>query len=40
MIPTIILFFVAVPSFSLLYGYDESVDIPVVTLKVIGHQWY
>jgi len=37
-LPTVILFFVAVPSFSLLYGYDESVDVPVVTLKVIGHQ--
>jgi len=38
LIPTLILFFVAVPSFSLLYGYDEPLDMPVITLKVVGHQ--
>jgi len=38
LIPTFILFFVAVPSFSLLYGYDEPLDMPVITLKVVGHQ--
>jgi len=40
LIPTFILFFVAVPSFSLLYGYDEPLDMPVLTLKVVGHQLY
>jgi cytochrome c oxidase subunit 2 len=38
-VPAIILLFIAVPSFSLLYSLDESID-PVLTLKVIGHQWY
>jgi hypothetical protein len=38
-VPTFILFFVAVPSFTLLYATDEMVD-PSVTLKTTGHQWY
>lgn len=38
-IPAIILVFIAVPSFVLLYSMDELID-PVVTLKVVGHQWY
>jgi cytochrome c oxidase subunit 2 len=38
-IPAVILLFIAVPSFALLYSIDELVD-PVITLKVIGHQWY
>jgi cytochrome c oxidase subunit 2 len=38
-VPAIILLFIAVPSFSLLYSMDEVLD-PVITLKVIGHQWY
>jgi len=38
-IPAIILLFIAVPSFSLLYSMDELVD-PIITLKVVGHQWY
>lgn len=38
-VPAIILLFIAVPSFSLLYSMDEILD-PVITLKVIGHQWY
>lgn len=37
--PSIILMIIAIPSFALLYSIDEVVD-PVVTLKVIGHQWY
>nr|AIU44670.1 cytochrome c oxidase subunit 2 [Cyanophora paradoxa] len=37
--PSIILMMVAIPSFALLYSMDEMVD-PVITLKVIGHQWY
>lgn len=37
--PAIILLIVAIPSFSLLYSMDEVID-PVMTLKVIGHQWY
>jgi cytochrome c oxidase subunit 2 len=38
-IPAIILVLIAVPSFVLLYSMDELID-PVVTLKVVGHQWY
>jgi cytochrome c oxidase subunit 2 len=38
-VPAIILVIIAVPSFALLYSMDEMLD-PVVTLKVVGHQWY
>jgi cytochrome c oxidase subunit 2 len=38
-IPAIILFFISVPSFTLLYSLDELSD-PLVTLKITGHQWY
>ena len=39
LIPAIILIFVAIPSFSLLYSMDEVIE-PLLTIKVIGHQWY
>ncbi len=38
-IPSLILILIVVPSFALLYSMDEVID-PIVTLKVIGHQWY
>lgn len=38
-IPAIVLILIAVPSFTLLYSLDELID-PVLTLKVVGHQWY
>lgn len=38
-IPALILVCVAAPSFSLLYSMDEIVE-PLLTIKVIGHQWY
>jgi len=38
-IPALILLLIAVPSFALLYSLDELID-PVLTLKIIGHQWY
>lgn len=38
-IPAAVLLLIAIPSFALLYSLDEVID-PVVTLKVIGHQWY
>jgi len=38
-IPAVILVFIAIPSFSLLYSMDEIID-PLLTIKVIGHQWY
>lgn len=37
--PSIILLFIAVPSFGLLYSMDEIID-PSLTIKVVGHQWY
>lgn len=39
LIPALILIFVAIPSFSLLYSIDEIIE-PLLTIKVIGHQWY
>ena len=38
-IPALILVMVAIPSFSLLYSMDEIVE-PLLTVKIIGHQWY
>jgi len=38
-IPTVILIFIAVPSFALLYAIDE-LHTPKITLKAIGNQWY
>lgn len=38
-IPSIILIFIAIPSFSLLYSMDEIIN-PAITIKAIGHQWY
>ena len=37
--PSLILVFIAIPSFALSYSMDEIVD-PAVTVKAIGHQWY
>jgi cytochrome c oxidase subunit 2 len=38
-IPAIVLLLIAIPSFTLLYSLDELID-PLVTLKIVGHQWY
>jgi cytochrome c oxidase subunit 2 len=38
-IPSIILLFIALPSFSLLYAMDEIID-PRLTIKAIGYQWF
>eukprot|EP01018_Ginkgo_biloba_P022847 Gb_17977 [translate_table: standard] len=38
--PSIILMFIAIPSFALLYLMDEVVVNPTITIKAIGHQWY
>nr|YP_009674837.1 cytochrome c oxidase subunit 2 [Fossombronia foveolata]QDE12793.1 cytochrome c oxidase subunit 2 [Fossombronia foveolata]QIA59924.1 cytochrome c oxidase subunit 2 [Fossombronia cristula] len=37
--PSIILMFIAIPSFAPPYSMDEVVD-PAITIKAIGHQWY
>nr|AFG29103.1 cytochrome c oxidase subunit II [Hoplodictya acuticornis]AFG29104.1 cytochrome c oxidase subunit II [Hoplodictya acuticornis] len=38
-LPAIVLLFIALPSLRLLYLLDE-VNMPSITLKTIGHQWY
>lgn len=38
-LPALILIVIAIPSFSLLYSRDEIIE-PLLTVKVIGHQWY
>jgi len=38
-IPALILVAIAIPSFSLLYSMDEVIQ-PLLTVKIIGHQWY
>jgi cytochrome c oxidase subunit 2 len=38
-IPAFILILISIPSFSLLYTIDEVTD-PLLTVKIIGHQWY
>lgn len=40
LLPTFVLVVIALPSFALLYSYDEPLSNPIVTLKIIGHQWY
>ena len=37
--PSIVLFFLAIPSFGLLFSV-EKVSAPELTVKVVGHQWY
>lgn len=37
--PALLLIIIAIPSFSLLYAMDEVID-PIITVKVIGSQWY
>nr|UUK33546.1 cytochrome c oxidase subunit 2 [Metopiellus sp.]UUK33559.1 cytochrome c oxidase subunit 2 [Metopiellus sp.]UUK33572.1 cytochrome c oxidase subunit 2 [Metopiellus sp.] len=38
-LPIIILILIALPSLNLLYLFDEM-NNPLITIKVIGHQWY
>ncbi|VAI46056.1 unnamed protein product [Triticum turgidum subsp. durum] len=38
--PSVILLFIAIPSFALLYSMDEVLVDPAITIKAIGHQWY
>jgi cytochrome c oxidase subunit 2 len=37
--PSIILMLIAIPSFVLLYAIEELID-PLITIKIIGSQWY
>lgn len=38
-VPAIVLGFMSMPSFGLLYSISSFID-PLITIKVIGHQWY
>jgi heme/copper-type cytochrome/quinol oxidase subunit 2 len=38
-VPTLILLFIATPSFALIYAMDEILD-PAITVRIIGKQWY
>nr|NP_976154.1 cytochrome c oxidase subunit II [Gomphiocephalus hodgsoni]AAO43660.1 cytochrome oxidase subunit 2 [Gomphiocephalus hodgsoni] len=38
-IPTFVLIFIGMPSIRLLYMLDEVYE-PLITIKVMGHQWY
>ena len=38
-VPSLLLVFIAIPSFALLYSMDEIAD-PRLTVKAIGYQWY
>nr|GEU37726.1 cytochrome c oxidase subunit 2, mitochondrial [Tanacetum cinerariifolium] len=38
--PSIILMFIAIPSFALLHLMDEEVVNPAIIIKAVGHQWY
>nr|YP_009987559.1 cytochrome c oxidase subunit II [Perkinsiella saccharicida]QBZ38032.1 cytochrome c oxidase subunit II [Perkinsiella saccharicida] len=38
-IPTIVLFMIAIPSLKILYSMEELIN-PSVSIKSLGHQWY
>ncbi|XP_037455541.1 cytochrome c oxidase subunit 2-like [Triticum dicoccoides] len=38
--PSVILLFIAIPSFALLYSMDGVLVDLAITIKAIGHQWY
>jgi len=37
--PALVLLILSIPSFSLLFSFDEAVS-PELSLKIMGHQWY
>jgi len=39
-IPSVIIFFIALPALLLLYAIESPLAEPVMTIKVVGHQWY
>jgi cytochrome c oxidase subunit 2 len=39
-IPSIILVLIAIPSFALLYSMENIINDDIITMKVVGHQWY
>jgi len=39
-VPTIILGFIALPSYILIYSMNDIFNDPLLSIKIIGHQWY
>jgi cytochrome c oxidase subunit II len=39
-VPSVIIFFIALPALLLLYAIESPLAEPVMTIKVVGHQWY
>lgn len=39
-LPSVIVTLIALPSLSLIFTYDDQVRKPMLTVKVIGRQWY
>jgi len=39
-IPSVIIFFVALPALILIYAIETPLAAPVLTMKAVGHQWY
>lgn len=39
-LPSLIILLIALPSLTLIYSFEDRVDKPALTVKVIGRQWY
>jgi len=39
-IPSVIIFFIALPALILVYALETPVSEPIMTMKAVGHQWY
>ena len=39
-LPSLIIIRIALPSLTLIYSFDDHVEQPDLTIKVIGRQWY
>lgn len=39
-LPSVIVTLIALPSLTLIFTYDDLVRKPLLTVKVIGRQWY
>jgi len=39
-IPSVIIFFIALPALLLIYALETPMAAPALTVKAIGHQWY
>ena len=39
-IPSVIIFFIALPALILIYAIETPLAEPVLTMKAVGHQWY